>query len=144
MTDTYPDAPRPDERLLLLAQEPDEVPLLSALAQSATVRAVDVGYDRRAHRLVLLLNRYRWEANDGTRVRSALRIDSVGGVQRRHWPTGDDPAVTTLELLAFSQDAGVLTVNFAGGATLRVEIECTDLVLEDISGPWAAGREPRH
>ena len=129
-----------DARLLLLAQEPDEVPLISALVQSAVLRAGDVGYDRRARRLVLLVNRYRWETRDRTRVRAALRLDSVTGVRRKSWPDAD----ATLELLALTLDGDTITLAFAGGATLAVGVECADLVLEDMSAAWPASREPRH
>lgn len=129
-----------DTRLLLLAQETSEVATISALFQSAAVRVADIAYDRRARRLVLLTSRYRWEDKDGTRVRSALRIESVLGVARRAWPAGD----AVLELLALTLDGDVLTLNFAAGATLRVTVECPDLMLEDVSAPWPASREPRH
>ena len=129
-----------DTRLLLLAHDAAEVPLISALVHSAVLRADDVGYDRRARRLVLLVNRYRWEARDATRVRAALRLDSVRAVQRKAWPA----AGTVLELLALTLDTDTVTLVFAGGATLRVEVECPDLVLEDIGAPWPASREPRH
>lgn len=134
-----------DERLLLLAQEPDEVPLLSALTQSAVLRVSEIAFDRRARRLVLLLRRYRWEAGDQTRVESALRFESVTAVQRRGWP--DDigaQAETVLELLAFSFADGVITADFGGGAALRIAVECVDMVLEDMSGPWRASGEPRY
>ncbi len=135
-----------DERLLLLAQEADEVPLLSALTQSAILRAPDVAWDRRGRRVVLMLNRYRWEANQGTRVRSALRIENVLSVQRRHWPDANahDPGITILELLAFTLDDLTCTLTFAAGASLRLRLECVDMVLEDISGPWAAAGVPTH
>lgn len=129
-----------DTRLLLLAQEAGEVATISALFQSAAVRVADVAYDRRARRLVLLTSRYRWEGKDSTRVRSALRIESVLGVARRDWPTGD----AVLELLALTLAEDVLTLAFARGATLRVTVECPDLTLEDVSAPWPASREPRH
>ncbi len=137
-----------DNRLLLLAQDADEVPLLSALSQSAIVRPADIVWDRRARRLVLLLSRYRWEA-PGTRVRTALRFESVTGVRRRGWPAwsdrgAGDPGQTMLELLAFTFDDGFVTFDFAGGAALRVAVECPDLILEDLSPPWRAGRTPRH
>lgn len=135
-----------DSRLLLLAQDADEVPLISALAQDAIVQPADIAYDRRARRLVLLIDRYRWEAGDRSRVRSALRIESVQRVQRRGWTdtASHDPAITVLDLLAFGLEGDVLTITFAAGATLRVEIECVDVILEDISTPWLAGSEPVH
>lgn len=140
------DANLPDTRLLLLAQEADEVPLISALVQDAILRPADVAYDRRARRLVLLLDRYRWEANNRTRVRSALRIESVTRVQRRGWTDfgAHDPGITILELLAFIVEDDVLTIAFAAGPTLRVSTECVDIILEDLSPPWRATRKPEH
>ncbi len=135
-----------DSRLLLLAQDAAEVPLISALVQDAILRPADVAYDRRARRLVLLLDRYRWEANDTTRVRSALRIESVTRVQRRGWTdfNASDPGITVLDLLAFVVEGDVLTIAFAAGATLRIATECVDVILEDLSPPWTAGRAPSH
>ena len=128
------DANLPDTRLLLLAQEADEVPLISALVQDAILRPADVAYDRRARRLVLLLDRYRWEANDRTRV------------QLRGWTDfgAHDPGITILELLAFIIEDDVLTIAFAAGPTLRVSTECVDIILEDLSPPWRATRKPEH
>jgi len=128
-----------EPRLLLLAHDAGAVPTISALVQSAAVRITDVAYDTRARRLVLLTSRYRWEHEDRTRIRSALRIESVLGVVRRRWP-----ADAVLELLALTLDGDVLTLTFAGGATLRVTVECPDLTLEDVSAPWPATREPRY
>ena len=135
-----------DSRLLLLAHEADEVPLISALVQGAIVRLADIAYDRRARRLLLLLDRYRWEANDRTRVRSALRFESVTRLQRRGWADfgTHDPGIGLLELLAFVVEDNVFTISFAAGTTLRVEAECIDLILEDVSPPWRAGSKPIH
>lgn len=135
-----------DERLLLLAQEHGEVPTISALMHAATVRTADIAWDRRGRRLVLLANRYRWEAGDQTRVRSALRFESVVKVQRKGWTDFDthNPGITILELLAFVVEGDTITLQFAGGAALRVTVECADIVMEDLSGPWRASRKPVH
>jgi hypothetical protein len=129
-------------RLLLLANEPDEVPLISALIQDAVVHAADIAWTPRARRLVLLVNRFRWEAGDATRVRCALRFEHVARVRRRAWPAGD----AVLDLLAVTVDDsdGALTLAFAAGPTLRVEAECVDVILEDVGEPWPAAREPAH
>jgi hypothetical protein len=51
------------ERLALLGQEPGDIETFSALLQDATLRLADVGLDRKARRLALLINRYRREAD---------------------------------------------------------------------------------
>ena len=129
-----------DSRLLLLANDADEVVLISALLQDALVRPVDIAWQPRARRLALLVNRYRWEAEDRTRVRAVLRIEGVMRLQRRDWPAGDG----ILDLLAVTAEGNRLTLAFAAGATVRAEVECIDVVLEDMSAPWAASREPGH
>ena len=129
------------ERLLLLANEPGDLPVVSALMQDAIVRAGDIAWYPRARRMVLLASRYRWEAGDRHRVRTALRLESVLRLQRQGWPVDPD---TVLALLAISVDTDTITIFFAGGASLRAEIECIDAVLEDTSPAWAVEHRPQH
>ncbi len=146
MADDGSSAPADDSRLLLLANEPAEVPLVSALLQDAVVHAGDIAWTPKARRLTLLVNRFRWETHDATRVRSALRVEGVIRLQRRDWPGGD----AVLALLAVTIDGvgvgvgGALTLVFAGGATLRAEVEAIDLIVEDMGEPWPATRVPAH
>lgn len=129
------------ERLALLAADDADLAAISALVQDMAVRAADIGFDRRARRLLLIGNRYRWEARDRTRVRAAIRIDGVTALERRHWPRL--PA-TVLALLALRREEGRLLLDFASGPALRVGVEAIDLMLEDLSGPWRARAVPRH
>jgi hypothetical protein len=130
-----------DERLTLLGQGPEDLPAMSALLQDATLRAPDIAWDQRARRLALLVNRYRWEAGGGSRVRCALRIETVEAVQRQKWPA--DPEVV-LNLLSLAQDGDYLVLTFAAGAAIRAKVEVVEVVLEDIAAPWATGRMPQH
>lgn len=139
-----------DTRLLLLAQDAAELPLLSSLLQDATVRPIDIAWEARGHRLVMLVGRYRWEQHDQSRIRTALRIDHVLRVERRGWPVppatagAHDPTHTVLALLAMTLDGDLLTLDFSGGASLRLTLEVVDVTLEDLSAPWAARSQPRH
>jgi hypothetical protein len=128
-------------RLTLLAQDARDLAPLAALVQDALLRPVDIGYEPRARRLVLMLSRYRWEAASPSRVRSALRIETVGAVQRRDWP--GDPEVM-LNLLTIDWAEPWLTLVFSDGVTMRAQCEVLDLVLEDVSEAWASGRRPSH
>ena len=130
-----------DERLTLIGQTADDLPAISALLQDATLRAIDVGYDRRARRLALLVNRYRWESATRSRVRAALRLETVAVVQRQAWPTAPD---AVLNLLSLTQDGDWLVLTFAAGAALRARAEVIEIVLEDLSAPWETTREPSH
>jgi hypothetical protein len=130
-----------DERLTLIGQSAEDLPALSALLQDATLRVVDVGYDRKARRLVLMVNRYRWESATRSRVRCALRLETVAAVQRQGWPAA--PAAV-LALLSLAQDGDWLVLTFAAGAALRARVEVIEVVMEDVSAPWETGREPSH
>jgi Protein of unknown function (DUF2948) len=129
-----------DERLALLGQNADDLPAISALVQDATLRTLDIAYDRRGRRLVLLINRFRHESTIPSRVRSALRLETVEAVQRQHWPAGE----TVLALLSLTHNDGWLVLSFAGGTTIRARPEVIEVVLEDLSAPWPTSREPRH
>lgn len=130
-------------RITLLGQEPGDIETFSALLQDATLRLADVGFDRRARRLALLVNRYRREhpAQAPSRIRCALRVETVAAVQRAGWP-GTPDAVTAI--LSLTLDNDWLVITCAGGTALRAHIEVTDLVLEDIGEPWATSRVPQH
>ncbi|GGE17400.1 hypothetical protein GCM10011529_24910 [Polymorphobacter glacialis] len=130
-----------DERLTLLGQTPEDLPAISALLQDATLRAEDLAFDKRGRRLVLLVNRYRWEATAPSRVRSALRIETVEAVQRQNWPRTPD---AVLDLLSLTRDADHVILTFAGGPALRARTEVLEVILEDIAAPWPTRLQPKH
>ena len=130
-----------DERITLLGQNADDLPAISALLQDATLRTEDLAWDKRGRRLVLLVNRYRWEAKVASRVRAALRIETVEAVQRQNWPRAAD---AVLNLLSLAQDGEWIVLTFAAGAALRARVEVIEIVLEDIAPPWATARVPTH
>lgn len=125
----------------LWAQDQDDAAVVSALMQDACVRPDEIAYDRAHRRFVILASRFCWEEKDAQRVRAALRIESVTGAQRRNWPASSD---MPLELLALSVEPGEISLHFAAGAEIRVEIECVDLILEDLGPPHPALTRPQH
>ena len=133
--------------LNLLAQDQDDLPVISAALQDAVAKVGDIAYEPKARRLTIAFNRYRWEAGARQRVRSALQIGGVLGVQARRIRRDRRDAVVELLAIAFEPGeapGGVLTFNFAGGGDLRAEVECVDAVLSDVSQPWPTTRAPAH
>ena len=133
--------------LRLLAQDPEDLAVISAALQDAVSKVGDIDYEARARRLTLALNRFRWEAGRRQRVRSALQLGGVMAVRSRKLRR--DRADAVVELLALSFEpgdapGGILTFSFAGGGDLQVEVECIDMVLADISAPWPTPRAPAH
>ncbi|MEI6485457.1 MAG: DUF2948 family protein [Sphingomonadales bacterium] len=132
-------------KLALLGQQAADVETFSALLQDATLRLADVGFDRTARRLALLVNRYRREAEaesfGPSRSRCALRIETVSAVQRTGW--SDDPHAVTA-ILSLAQDGDWLVITCAGGIAIRAQVEVIELVLEDMGEPWQTTRVPKH
>jgi hypothetical protein len=142
------DAPDP---LRLLAEDEDDLKVISAALQDAIAKVGDISYEPRERLLTVALNRFRWEDDEdragGRRVRSALQFGSVLSVKARRLKR--EPRDAVVELLAVDFKAGVspggeVLLSFAGGADLRLEVECLDAVLADLSRPWTTPRAPRH
>lgn len=133
--------------LRLLAQDQDDLAVISAALQDAIAKVGDISYEAKARRLTIAFNRFRWEAGSRQRVRSALQVGGVLALQARKIRRDRRDAV--VELLAIGFEAGeppggVLTLSFAGGGDLRADVECVDAVLADVSEPWPTPRAPAH
>ena len=133
--------------LQLLAEDEQDLAVISAALQDAVVKVGDVVFEARGRRLTITFNRFRWEADRRQRVRSALQVGGVLKVQARKIRRDRRDAV--LELLAIGFEpgeapGGVLTLSFAGGGDLRAQVECVDAVLADLSEPWPTPRAPAH
>jgi hypothetical protein len=130
------------ELLLLRAEDGEDLRILSACVQDMAVKPVDVAWQPRQRRLVLVGNRYRWEAKAPTRIRCALRFEGVLRVERREWPEEGHAVLPLLAVTIEGDDRLVLA--FGGGSALRLHVEAVDATLEDLSGPWGAAAVPAH
>jgi hypothetical protein len=133
--------------LRLLAQDADDLAVISAAMQDAVCKIGDIAYEPTARRLTIAFNRYRWEAGGGERVRSGLQLGGVLAMQARKIRRGAPDAV--LEILAMTFEpgeapGGVVTFSCAGGGDLRATVECVEAVLADVSQPWPTRRQPAH
>lgn len=143
--------------LALLAQGQDDLPVLSALVQDAVLSGADLTYRAKARQLALLINRFRWEDADEARragrrferVRSVLLIQDVLSVRAQGMQRGDAStvyAMLSIDFQAGTDGAGVLTLRFAGDATIKARVEAIDLSLKDVTKPHyaASNRAPDH
>ena len=133
--------------LRLLAQDGDDLAIISAALQDAVLHVGDIVFEPSARRLTLALNRYRWESGGGERVRTGVQLAGVQKVQTRKVKRGAPEAVLELLAVTFTPGeppGGTVTFSFAGGADLRASVECVEAVLADISRPWSAKRQPAH
>ena len=134
--------------LKLLAEDNDDLQVISAALQDAVTRIGDISYERVPRRLTIAFNRFRWEEGKGReRVRSALQIGGVTGVKARNLRRDAVDAVLVLLTMSFEPGetpGGHVVLNFAGDGDLRVEVECIDAALADVTAPWPTPRAPHH
>jgi hypothetical protein len=140
--------PEQAKPLRLRAEDVEDLAVMSAALQDAVGKIGDIRFEAQSRRLTLTLNRYRWEAGGRSRVRAALQLGSVDGVEARRLRRDAPEAVVELLALTFEPDpeppGGALILSFAGGGDLKVKVECVDAVLADVSAPWPTPRTPRH
>jgi hypothetical protein len=139
-----PHAPHP---LKLLAQDPDDLAVISAAMQDAVAKIGDITFEPKARLLTIAFNRYRWEAGGGARVRSALQLGGVLKLETRKIRREARDAF--LEILAMTFEpteapGGIVTLTCAGGGDIRATVECVEAVLADVSAPWPTPRKPAH
>lgn len=133
--------------LRLLAEDADDLAVVSAALQDAVAKIGDIAFEARSRRLTVAFNRYRWETGARERVRSGLQIGGVMGVKSRKLRRHAKSAVVELLTLTFEPGeapGGAVIFTFAGGGDLRVEVECVDVILADVSEPWSTPRTPQH
>jgi len=133
--------------LKLRAEDADDLAVLSTVLQDALVAVGEMIYEPEEKRFVLVANRFRWEPEAGTRPRferifSGLRIDGVSRVQRRGFSPGDKDRL--LVLLALHAADGAIRLDFAGGGSIRLEVEKILCHLDDLGEPWPTRWRPRH
>jgi hypothetical protein len=145
------DAMNAPDRLKLQAIDEEDLAVLSAHVQDAVLKVGDLQYLPKEKRFALAMNRFGWEVDeDGDthqRRRSALVFDRVTAAQCSHLRRDRPDAV--LELLAVSFEptdapAGYVTLHFAAGAALRLEVECIEARLADLGPAWATAAKPCH
>jgi hypothetical protein len=138
--------------LKLVVLDEEDLEIASTHLQDAVGKVEDVRWRPREKRLVLALNRFDWEAAQSRkpefhRRRSALRFERVLSCKCRGVNPGGKSAVLNLLAVDFQETdapAGVVTIVFSGGATLRLEVECLEAELADLGPSWPAAACPVH
>lgn len=131
--------------LRLLAEDADDLQIISAALQDAIMRPVDIRWEKEARRLTVVLSRFCWECG-GTRVMAAMQFGDVQAVKSRRLPRLPEAALELLALDFLPDEApgGQVMMMFAGGGDLRIDVECLDAVLTDLSERWPARIAPTH
>jgi hypothetical protein len=138
--------------LKLVALDADDIEVISTHLQDSVVKAADIHWRPSENRVVVGLNRFDWEAANGStpefrRRRAALRFDRVLGCKCRNLDAVHKDQVLNLLAVEFNandQPAGVVTLIFSGGGALRLDVECLEVELADLGPCWGTDCCPEH
>ena len=67
--------------LKLIAQDEEQLTIISSLTQDSIIKTNEMGYDNKTKRFALLMNRYRHEEEDPSRIRCAIHFDYADTVK---------------------------------------------------------------
>lgn len=146
------------DQLKIAALDETDLTVISALCQDALTKLEHISYDAKNQSMILTLNRYAWDQKSALkrffarreRRLSVLKFDRVLKARRKDLNADATQGVLSLLAITFVENdqlhnpAGTITLTFAGGAALALDVECIEGQLADIGGTWEAGRRPRH
>ncbi|MFO1186121.1 MAG: DUF2948 family protein [Alphaproteobacteria bacterium] len=140
--------------LNLRVEDTDDLSAASAYVQDAILRVGDIAFLARKHRLALSLNRFCWERPPEKlggktvyrRVTAGLHFETVLSVKTKGIVRHDPEALLYVLAIKFepADATGTIEISFAGGATLRAEVEAIEGVLRDVDTGWLTDSKPEH
>lgn len=141
------------EGLKLLALDEEDLDVVSAHMQDAVFKTGEMEFDGKVGQFSLTANRFVWEkasekGRSFERRKAAIvfkRVSAVRsiGIDRKR-------ADEVLDLLAIRYEKrgegpeGVIELLLAGGAAIRLDVECIEVQFADIGGAWETTSRPRH
>lgn len=139
--------------LKLCAVDEEDLAVLSAYVQDAVLKVGDMVYLPQENRFAVAMNRFIWEkAADGKRRayerrRSVLTFDRVQAVRSSHIDRERPDAVVELLAVSFETSdtpGGKVTLIFAGGGAVQLDVEVIEARLADLGAAWATSAKPEH
>ncbi len=138
--------------LKLAALDTDDLAVIAAHVQDAVAKVGDIEWRPKEKRLTLQLNRFVWEGVGGRaktyeRRRALLHFARVEAVQATRIRREAPDAVLNLLTVRFEMTddpAGFVYLDFSGGGSLRLQVECIEASLADLGAAWATESLPVH
>lgn len=146
-----------EESLRLVAQDAEDLKIISSLVQDAVLPVTELKYDAKRRRFAALLNRFRWEdrveaervGRAYERVRSVLVVEDVRKVQSFGFDRAEKDLVMSVLSISFEpgeDGTGRLALTLAGDGAIALDVEALEVRLDDVTRPYRApsGKVPRH
>lgn len=136
--------------LKLLAEDSEGLGIIAAAVQDSLVKPQDFKYDKQARVFGLEISRFQWENAKKRppffRSRAVLAFSSVLGVRSQKMPRGVDSVLDLLDInfRPAEPPGGAITLIFASGAQVQLDVECIDVTLMDTGPAWPTRRKPDH
>jgi hypothetical protein len=151
------------ERLTLFAHSAEDLQAISAVLQDALVRVGDMKFYTDLNRFGLLVNRFRWEAEEAAaavgpvdagrdqrfegavgyeRVHCGIAFDNVRSVRMRG--IDQDKRSRLLNLLAVQATETGLRLDFSQDAAILLACDGIACQLRDLDEPWPTPWRPQH
>ena len=133
--------------LKLIALDLEQLAILSSLTQDSIVKADEIGYEKQSKRLAFLMNRYRHEEDDPSRIRSALHFDYAEVVKSRGIDIGSSKDILVLLTIRFvpsEMPSGSIYLEFADNKSLSFGVENVEAFLTDVGESWLIPNKPSH
>lgn len=121
--------------LKLVAFDADDLAVVSAHLEEATLSRADMAYLPRAQRFVLVMRRRDREQESAPNHMTGLHFERVTRVRTLGMPE-DSATKLTLLGLAFTpgtEPAGEISLLFSGGIAVRLEVECLEAQMADLA-----------
>lgn len=141
------------DQLKLVALDEQDLNVVSAHVQDAVLKIGDLEYSAAAKHFMLTMNRFAWETRSGffkpryQRRKSVLDFNRVLAVKSIGIPREKPDEVLSLLAIRFhakGSPAGTIELDFSGGGTIALEVECIEARLADLAGAWEASSRPIH
>lgn len=142
--------------LKLIAFDADDLAVMSAHLQDALLKVGDIAWLPAERRLAAVGNRFDWvdaladgkmQPQQFVRRRAGLRFERVLAARLQGIDLERKDAVLSLLTISFEPaeaPGGAITLRFADGGAIRLEVECIEVELKDLGPMWRATSVPDH
>jgi len=141
------------DQLKLAALDAEDLEVLSAHLQDAVLTVGDIRYLPKERKAIFVVNRFVWDkdadrrSGEHERRRAALAITQVKSMKASR--IRQDARGAVLELLAVTFEeadapAGRIRLDFAGGGSVLLEVDCIEAQLADLGAAWSTPNRPAH
>jgi hypothetical protein len=141
------------EDLKLIALDPEDLRVLSCHLQDAVIRVGDMAYLKQDMRFAAIANRFDWaravrkDTDAYQRRRAGIRFERVKSAHVQGFDLQQKDTVLALLAVTFEtveEPSGAVTLHFAGGGAVRLEVECIEAELRDLGAAWRTSTKPAH